>query len=412
MFKLLPETQLKAHQSRYVEVQLQKKCLGNFDRPGVGKSLEILASICEVQKKALIICPPHLANHWTGEVQKFTQLTIGDEIVICPYTMLQKRHKSLVNFGFVALDEAHYIKNLQAQRTQLIHSFLYDATPEYFAYATGTPIMNRIPEIYSFLVALSYYPHVEPKIVDKYPTHYQFCQRFCNVSEVRFGGRSVMQYSGMKNVEELKTYLKPWTISRNYSETEGMETQMVNANYKEDSELERAWVEYQEGGEISPTAKKGSAIAKAHFTAEYVRTEVESGNSPIVVFSDHPDAVHLIEREVSQSCRVASIVGGVAMSKREEIVQKFQNGQLDVLVLSTGSSSTGLTLTKAWTVVFNDVPWQPEELHQARKRIDRIGQTKKTRAVYVVGSKVDERIIKSLTAKRKVINAMEDGYGE
>jgi SWI/SNF-related matrix-associated actin-dependent regulator 1 of chromatin subfamily A len=191
-----------------------------------------------------------------------------------------------------------------------------------------------------------------------------------------------------------------------------METQLINANYKEDSELERAWAEYQEGGEISPTAKKGSAVAKAHFTAEYVRTEIECNNGPLVVFSDHPDAVHLIEREVSQSCRVASIVGGMSMNKREDIVNKFQNGQLDVLALTTGSSATGLTLTRASTVVFNDVPWQPEELHQARKRIDRIGQTKKTRAVYIVGSKVDERIIKTLTAKLKVINAMEEGYGK
>lgn len=412
MYKLLPETKLKAHQERYVEVQLKKKCLGNFDKPGVGKSLEILASICEVGKPALVICPPHLANHWTGEVTKFTQLELGKEIYICPYTMLEKRYKSFESFGFVALDEAHYIKNLNAKRTQLIHSMLYDHTPDYFTYATGTPIMNRIPEIYSFLVSLAYHSHVTPNIMAKYPTHYQFCQRFCNVTEARFGGRSVMQYSGMKNVEELKEYIKPWTISRNYSETEGMETQMISANYKDDPQLEKSWLEYQEGGEISPTAKKGSAIAKAHFTAEYVRNEIDSNNSPIVVFSDHPDAVHLIQREVSTSCRVESIVGGVSMNRRQDIVDKFQNGQLDVLVLSTGSSSTGLTLTKASTVVFNDVPWQPEELHQARKRIDRIGQTKKTRAVYIVGSKVDERIIKTLISKRKVINTMEEGYGE
>ena len=412
MFKLLPDTELKPHQKRYVEVQLQKKCLGNFDRPGTGKTLEILAAICEVGKKALVIVPPHLANNWHGEVEKFTQLTIHEDIVICPYTMLHKRYKSLAEFGFVALDEAHYIKNLQAQRTQLVHSMLYDNTPEYFAYATGTPIMNRIPEIYSFLVTMAYHKHVTPNIVDKYPTHYQFCQRFCNVTEARFGGRSVMQYSGMKNVEELKEYIKPWTISRNYSETEGMETQMVRANYKEDSELEKAWQAFTEGAELSPTAKRGSAVAKAHFTAEYVKTELEGNNSPLVVFSDHPDAVHLIEREVSEVARVASIVGGMAMSKRTEIVDKFQRGQLDVIVLTTGSSATGITLTKASTVIFNDVPWQPEELHQARKRIDRIGQTKQTRAVYIVGSKIDERIIKSLMAKKKVINTIEEGYGQ
>jgi SWI/SNF-related matrix-associated actin-dependent regulator of chromatin subfamily A-like protein 1 len=412
MFKLLPETELKPHQKRYVEVQLNKKALGNFDKPGTGKTLEILASICEVGKKALIICPPHLANNWTGEIEKFTQLELHKDIQICPYTMVEKRIKSFEEYGFIALDEAHYIKNLNAKRTQAIHTLLYDHTPEFYAYATGTPIMNRIPEIYSFLVSLAYHKHVTPNILAKYPTHYQFCQRFCNVSEARFGGRSVMQYSGMKNVDELKEYIKPWTISRNYSETEGMDTQMIRANYKEDSELDKAWQDYVQGSEMSPTAKRGSALAKAHFTAEYVKTEIESNNSPLVVFSDHPDVVHTIEREVSESARVASIVGGMPMSKRTEVVEKFQRGQLDVIVLTTGSSSTGITLTKASTVIFNDVPWQPEELHQARKRIDRIGQTQKTRAVYIVGSKVDERIIKTLTSKMKVINKIGEHYGE
>lgn len=415
MFKLLPTTELLPHQSRYVEVQLEKKALGCFDAPGLGKSLEVLAAICAVGKPALVVCPPHLANNWMAEVTKFTELKIGSEIEICPYTMFSKRVTSLKKYGFFALDEGHYCKNLEAKRTQAIHSALCDHNPEFLANMTGTPVMNRIPDIYSFLVMLSYYDHVTPKIIERYPTSYQFCMRFCNVSEARFGGRSVMQFTGLKNAEELIAYLRPWTIRRTADQVlklPSMESQTVTANYKHDPKLEAEWQNFVEGGSYSPTAKKESALAKAHFTAEYVKNELESDNGPIVVFTDHPDAAYSIERELSGSYRVATIVGGMSIDRRSEYVKQFQKGQLHAIVLTIGSSSTGITLTKASTIVFNDICWTPEDLNQARQRIHRIGQERPTRCVYVVGSSVDDRIIKSVLSKSKVINTISKGLGD
>jgi SWI/SNF-related matrix-associated actin-dependent regulator 1 of chromatin subfamily A len=326
--------------------------------------------------------------------------------------MVEKRVHDLSEYGYVALDEAHYIKNLTAKRTIAIHALLQDYTPEFYTYATGTPITNRIPEIYSFLVSMAYHSHVKPNILDRYPTHYQFCQRFCNVTESRFGGRSVMQYSGVKNLDELRSYLRPWTICRDYSQVEGMETQVIRANYKDDPELDKAWQAFAVAREINPTAKRDSAVAKAHFTAEYCKNELLSGNVPLVVFSDHPDAVFAIERELGADYRVKSIVGGIPMGERHATVEAFQRGLLDAIVLSTGSSSTGITLTRASTVVFNDIPWTPEDLHQARKRVDRIGQTKRTRCVYVVGSKVDDHIVKTVEGKSKVIKQLAKEYGD
>lgn len=413
-FKLKPHVELLPHQVTGKDFLLDKGCSGLFDEPGVGKTLQALSAICEAGLKAVVICPPFLANTWMTEVANFTELVPGKDIDIVPYTMLGKRIESFEGYGFVVCDEAHYLKNLDAQRTRKFHSYMMKHRPKYFSWMTGTPIKNRIPEIYSFLLTLSRYPHVTPNITVKYRSHYAFCMRFTNVSERSFGGRSVMQFSGMKNVDELKEYLKPWTLRRKADEflnLPQMQAQMITANYKDDPELAAAFAEFGpesgvKGGDI--VAKKNSAIAKAHFTAEYVATQLEADMGPVLIFSDHREPVDMIERELSENWRVGSIKGGDNAEKRNELVKQFQAGQLDALVCTVGSSSTGLTLTRSNLVVFNDVPWVSADLVQARKRIHRISQDRECRCVYIVGSKVDDYIIKAIRAKEKVIKEVVD----
>lgn len=411
MFKLRETTELLPHQVTGVEKFLACKAFGIFDEPGLGKTLEFLAAVCVVKKKALAVVPPFLMNTWQSDIVKHTHLEVGKDIDLVPYTMLGKRVSSFEGYGLVCADEGHYLKNLEAQRTAKFHAYMMKFRPEYFAYMTGTPIKNRIPEVYSFLCLLAEYPNVTPKITTKYNSYYKFCMRFCNVSERTVGGRSVMQFGGMKNVDELKEYLKPWTIRRlakDYLNLPEMANQTVTANYKENPELEEQFKLFTsgkiKGGDI--VVKKNSAIAKAHFTAEYVGTQLDADGGPVLVFSDHRDPVTIIERELSAKWRVASIMGGDSMEKRNEIVSKFQNGQLDVLVATVGSASTGLTLTRSNLVVFNDIPWIPADLVQARKRIHRISQERQSRCVYIVGSKVDDNIIKTIRAKEKVITAV------
>lgn len=409
-FKLKSTTQLLPHQQIGVDKMIACRAFGLFDSPGLGKTLQILAAICEAGEKAVVICPPFLANTWHTEINKWTELVLGKDIDVVPYTMLGKRITSFEGYGFVAADEGHYLKNLEAKRTQMFHTMVRTHLPKYLIYATGTPIKNRIPEAYSFLLLLSYYSHVSPNIGRIYRTYYAFCMRFCNVSEKRFGGRSVMQFNGMKNVDELKEYIKPWTIRRREEELANlpeMQSQMIAANYKDDPELASAFQYFQEGpskGDI--VAKKNSAVAKAHFTAEYVHSQLEAGVSPILVFSDHREPVSIITRELSEKWRVGSIIGGDDATTRNRLVEQFQNGQLDALVCTIGSSSTGLTLTRSNLVVFNDIPWIPADLVQARKRIHRISQERDCRCIYIVGSKVDDNIIRTIRAKEKVINTV------
>jgi SNF2 family DNA or RNA helicase len=403
------KSNLLPHQNQTVEAVLSKKYLGDWSTMGTGKSLSALASIIAAKKKAVIVCPPFLASNWANEVTKHTTLKASHhllkwdesaDVTIVPYTQLEKAEDVFKNVKFIVADESQYLKNLDAKRTMRFHHLFYKYTPEYFMALSGTPLKNRIPEIYSFLVLLSKGP-AQPKITDHYRSFYTFCNRFTNVSQGTYG----LSYTGMKNVEELRTFIKPYSIKHEASvlDLPELSESSVVVSYKDDPKLLEAFQQFT-GAKFSAeiTVKVSSAVSKAKFTADYVSEALQSDEGPIIVFSDHRKPLDMMELELS-NYRVKQITGDVSMQKRQEINDMFNNGQLDVLLGTFGAMSTGINLTASNLMIINDLPWEVASLDQAMKRHHRMGQKRACRVVHVLGSSVDDLILKSLTAKRKVI---------
>lgn len=405
------KTELLDHQKETVQFAIEKKFYGDFSTMGTGKSLSAIALIDTLRLPAVVVAPPFLISNLLNEFSKHSTLKAvphflkydpSADVHIVPYTQLDKCDEIFSKSRIVIADEAHALKNLNAKRTQKFHNLMFKHKPEYFAYMTGTAIRNRLPDIYSFLLLLSQSPNVHPKITDKYKSYYTFCCRFTNVTTTKFG----MSYTGMKNVEELRTYLKPWTIKHSadvLNLPELSESQVVVA-YGDDPELQKAFDEFSYGrvsGEI--TVKVKSASSKASFTAKLVAEMLEAEEGPIVVFSDHKKPLEILELELS-NFRVRAISGDVSMAKRNEYVDMLNKGQLDVLLLTYGAGSTGINLTASNTMILNDLPWTVSDYVQAKKRSHRMGQQRKCRIITVIGSKVDELIAKSLESKSKVIS--------
>lgn len=403
-------TELLPHQNETVNFAIERKFYGDLSTMGSGKTLSAIALINKLQLPAVVVAPPFLVHNWLNEVSKHSDIKAVPHFVkrdptalihIVPYTQLDKCEEIFKHAKIVLCDEAHALKNLQAKRTQKFHGLMMKHRPEYFGYMTATPIRNRIPDIYSFLLLLAQCPHVQPKITDKYKSFYTFCNRFTNVTTTRFG----MSYTGMKNVEELRGYLKPWTIKHTadvLNLPELMESEVV-VSYEDDKALDKAFREFVEGrvtGEI--TAKVKSSTSKAKFTSNYVTEAIESGEGPVVVFSDHKKPLEIIELELS-NYRVRTINGDTPMKVRDSHIQMLNNSQLDALLLTYGAGSTGINLTASNLMVLNDLPWNMSDYDQAKKRSHRMGQKRNCRIVTVIGSRVDSLIAKSLAAKSKVI---------
>lgn len=403
------KSQLLPHQELTVAALLEKKCLGDWSKMGTGKSLSALASIIKVGKKAVIICPPFLTENWLNEIKKHTTLkgsphflvpSPDTDVFVIPYTQLAKAEAVFKICQFWVTDESQYLKNLDAKRTQLFHSLFYRFTPEYFMMLSGTPMRNRIAETYSFLLLWAHFG-VKPSILDKYKSFYTFCCRFTNVVQGKYG----MSYGGSKNVEELRTYIKPHSIKHEASvlDLPQLTESSVIVSYKDSPELQKAFTEFT-GARFTAEIgiKVQSAVAKAVFTSNYVSDAIDSGEGPVVVFSDHRKPIEMMGLELS-ALRVRAITGETPMTKRQEYVDMFNNNQLDVLLGTYGAMSTGINLTASNLMVLNDHPWTVAELEQAKKRSHRLGQTKACRIVHIIGSSVDELILKTLEAKSKTI---------
>ena len=105
------------------------------------------------------------------------------------------------------------------------------------------------------------------------------------------------------------------------------------------------------------------------------------------------------------------ITGETPAQDRAEIVERFQNGSIDVLLCSTLAAKEGLTLTAADTVLFVEREWVPAYEEQAEDRVNRIGQEGDTVwATYLaVKNTVDDKFAALIESKRSTIASIVDG---
>lgn len=131
-----------------------------------------------------------------------------------------------------------------------------------------------------------------------------------------------------------------------------------------------------------------------------------------LIFAHHQEVLNGIEEEIlKQKVGYIRIDGSVMTEKRQKLVNKFQtDDSCLVAILSITACATGLTLTKASTVVFAEMHFTPAIMIQAEDRAHRIGQENNCVNVhYLYGSgTVDEIIFPKLREKFAVVTTTLD----
>jgi len=89
--------------------------------------------------------------------------------------------------------------------------------------------------------------------------------------------------------------------------------------------------------------------------------------------------------------------------KREEAINKFKNGEVDVFLISLKAGGTGLTLTQADTVIHYDPWWNPAIENQATDRAHRIGQDKAVFVYKLISENSIEEQVLQLQEKKKIL---------
>lgn len=378
----------------------------NFSEMGTGKTRVALATAKAVGGELAVFGPAFLKETWAeeGRVAEMPHRYFA-------YSQLHKlKPKDLEGYTFWVADEVHCLKNPSAIRTASFHTLLCNLVPAYFLGLTGTPIKNRVPDIWTLLGFLNSSPTQPARLNGHLKSYYAFSRHFCFIEKFTVNGRQLEKYKGIRpeRVAEFRALLKGagvrYKVDDVLAELPPMTRTIISHTLQLTSGLMEAFEAYQAGSKYNISAKVNSALLKAPATIEYCQTLQEGSSGPLLVFTDHLESARLMADNLGGYL----VTGETHMEVRADLVKQFQAGYIPVLIATIGALSLGVTLTAARHVVFNDLSWVPANNAQAEKRIHRIGQKEVCFAHYIDATPTDAYIRKMLFQKMEtIVTALE-----
>ncbi|HTX10432.1 MAG TPA: DEAD/DEAH box helicase [Solirubrobacteraceae bacterium] len=420
---------LKPFQRAGVQYLLEQRRAFLADEQGLGKTIEALATLeADGAYPAVVVCPASLKLNWMREISRWVptrsvQMLDGKrggvaatEITIINYDIVAGRLEGLTDLcpRAVVLDESHYCKNPRAQRTQAAQQLCAAVPREGLVLAlTGTPVMNRPPELISQLRILG-------RLGD-FGSGAQFGERFRGPDAHQ---RLHWHLRARCFVRRLKSEVLPQLPAKTRAVVPVALDNEPEYRLAEEDVI--AWLQSQPLDLHELDARVAAALraerlvrlnalkllaarGKLHGALHWIHDFLSSGE-PLVVFARHRE----IQRAVVERFPTAlHVLGEDTRRARDQAVQDFQAGEGRLIVCSIEVAGQGITLTRASNVAFLELDWTPAKHDQAEDRCHRIGQQDAVNATYLLAADtIDETIATLLERKRAVIGAVTDGREE
>jgi SNF2 family DNA or RNA helicase len=351
-----------------------------------------------------------------------------DEVVLATYGVLRRDREALaeVGWGLVAADEAQHVKNplsATAKQLRLIPAAARVAL-------TGTPVENRLTELWSIL------DWTTPGLLG---TLDHFRRRVA---------RPVERDHNAEITERLAMTVRPFLLRRKKTDPDiapelprKTETDRFVPLTSEQATLYEAVVRenlaeirksdgIQRAGQVLKLLTELKQIC--NHPAQYLKEQgplsgrsgklaafeelldvvLDEGDS-VLVFSQYVQLCKLLEARLAER-KVATMLlsGSSTASQRDDMVNRFQAGEVPVFLLSLKAGGVGLNLTKATQVIHYDRWWNPAVEDQATDRAYRIGQDRPVQVHRLIAEgTLEERIAAVLETKRGLADAVV-GSGE
>ncbi|WP_250301567.1 DEAD/DEAH box helicase [Streptomyces sp. A 4/2] len=420
------------------------------DDMGLGKTVTLIALHLHRQSDeasagpTLVVCPASLMGNWQREIEKFAPGTAvrrfhgsarslealeDGEFVLTTYGTMRLDTAKLadVGWGLVVADEAQHVKNPYSATARQLRTIGAHARVA----LTGTPVENNLSELWAIL------DWTTPGLLGKLGS---FRTRYAQAVE---GGKDPGA------AERLSRLVAPFLLRRRKSDPgiapelpPKTETDLAVSLTREQTGLYEAVVR-ETLAEISGTdgfARRGLVVKLltalkqiCNHPAQYLkenepRIEGRSGKlelldelldtilaegAGVLVFTQYVQMARLIEQHLAaRGVATLFLHGGTPIPRRQEMVDRFQDGEVPVFLLSLKAAGTGLNLTRAGHVVHFDRWWNPAVEAQATDRAYRIGQTQPVQVHRLIAEgTVEDRIAAMLHRKRELADAVL-GSGE
>jgi superfamily II DNA or RNA helicase len=417
------------------------------DDMGLGKTVQTLAHLLleqesgRLQKPALVIMPTSLVTNWRLEAARFApslRLLVlhgqsrdhsaikNADLVLTTYPIVLRDYAELrrQQFSYIILDEAQYIKNAKSSTTQIVGAL----NAQHRLCLTGTPLENHLGELWSIFNFLM------PGFLGDDPT---FKQQYRTPIE---------RHADFERQNQLVRRLKPFLLRRKKHdvvkelpekseivvplELEGGQRDLYETIRVAVSEQVRAEVAHKGLARSQivvldallklrqaccdprlvnlERAKSVSENAKLEWLEENLPTFLEDGRR-ILLFSAFATLLGNLEPSLDKLGIAYSKLTGQTKDRAQQI-ERFQDGETSVFLISLKAGGVGLNLTAADTVIHFDPWWNPAAEDQASSRAHRIGQTKKV-FVYklITQGSLEEKILELQKRKAELAKGILEG---
>jgi hypothetical protein len=432
------------------------------DEMGLGKTIQAIAACALLHRlgkasRILVVTPASLKTEWEEQIQRFTalpyQLVFGSRAArLKAYAAAaavdaepapHRPFFTIVNYEqmladalevnerlrpeVVVLDEAQRIKNWSTKTTQAIKRL----QSRYAFVLTGTPIENRIDELYSLMGFL------QPSLLGPL---FRFNREYYELDE---RGRPV----GYRNLEKLHHRIKPYMLRRRKAEVETELPERTDRNFfvtlssEQQGEYEghegvvarlasiakRRPLTQQEQDKLLRHLAMMRMVCDTNYIlnpeqracpklAELEKILVEcreNSDVKVIVFSEWERMLELVR----ECCRRLDLgfawhTGSVPQKRRRAEINAFKADPECRVFLSTDSGAAGLNLQNASVVINCDLPWNPAKLEQRIARAWRKHQTRPVTVINLISEKtIEHRMLDTLANKQALADGVLDHKG-
>ena len=395
-------TELRHYQEFGAKYILHQKRVLLGDEMGLGKTIQAIATMHHLHHEGhryfLVICPASVLLNWKREVNKLTDMqayilhgeSFGDYenwksdggIAIINYEGLDKIiFDKDFPLDMVVVDEAHFVKNKDAQRTR--HTIRIIEQAEYALYMTGTAIENNVDEMCYLIECLN--PSVANEIKGmKYLAKADlFRKKIAPVYLRRKRADVLMELPEltihdewcMMNDEEINSYRKA-VESGNFMAMRRVSWNSLNST-------------------------------KAERMVELCLQALSEGRK-VVIFSYFLDTLSFVS-DLLLGKALPVISGKLSLEKRQDILCQFEEPIARVLPIQIHAGGIGLNIQTAEIVILCEPQLKPSDEMQAISRIYRMGQVNHV-FVYrlLAADTIDEILVKRLHDKQEIFDQFAD----
>ena len=403
------------------------------DDMGLGKTAQTLAHLLlekqsgRMDRPSLVVLPTSLIFNWKCEAERFAPqlrmlslhgkeraehfpLIAEHDVILTTYPLLWRDEAALMehNYHLLILDEAQTVKNVSSQAAQVVRNL----NARHRLCLTGTPLENHLGELWAQFDFLL--PGLLGDVKSFTKTWRTPIEKHGSRLRRDLLAQRVKPFIMRRRKEDVATELPPKTmIVRTVELSGGQRDLYETVRIAMDQRLRE---EIAEKGFARShiiildallklrqvccdprllkltSAKKVKERAKLDLLMEML-PELVGEDRRILVFSQFTSMLELIELElVKEKLAYVKLTGDT--QNREEVVRRFQDGEVPIFLISLKAGGVGLNLTTADTVIHYAPWWNPAVENQATDRAHRLGQTKNV-FVYklVVAGSIEEKIL-------------------